>query len=320
VQITSGSVGAGLVDLRFQSAGGRDAAWVGCRGRVIWKSEDRTVVGIEFVDTTPLTNREIKDWLSFGQSLRELRREWAGDQASPTHWTEDISREDAPTLAVPVEHFPQNAAAIEKEAPEDEPEQLHAQPVAFGQSYEAAMPRFRFLQIAAVVLVILVGAVVLLKLSGWNFRNIVSKTAPPNQSVVTDHAAESHDANTAVSAPQPIGPSPVNSPATSPANSPAAGSAPPAASAPPHAMASIASLPANSGLMLQAGAMADEQNAKEMAQSLQQKHFPAFVYKKESDRFYRVFIGPYASDQTLTQAQEALRRLNISTIKKKSAS
>ena len=62
--------------------------------------------------------------------------------------------------------------------------------------------------------------------------------------------------------------------------------------------------------------MTDEQNAKEMAQSLQQKHFPAFVYKKEGDRFYRVFVGPYANDQSLRQAQAALRSMNIPTIKK----
>ncbi len=65
--------------------------------------------------------------------------------------------------------------------------------------------------------------------------------------------------------------------------------------------------------------MTAEQNANEMAQALQQKHFPAFVYKKDGDRFYRVFIGPYASDQSLQQAQVELRRLNIPTIKKKSA-
>jgi len=315
VQITNGSVGPGLVDLQFQSAApGHAAAWVGCRGRVIWKSEDRTVAGIEFVDSTPLTNREIKNWLSFGQSLRELRREWPAEQASQSHWADHISDPGSPPPAFPVEASQGEVGPLENPAPESEPEQPRPRSSAFGQDYEDAVPRFRILRMAAAIaLVVLIGAAVLIKLHGpgSNFRSLISETAQSNQSRETEHATAPPAKNAATSTPQPIGPPP--------ANSRTANSTPAAAPVPHGEPDPIASASTNSGLMLQAGAMTAEQNAKEMAQSLQQKHFPAFVYKKDGDRFFRVFIGPYASDQSLLLAQVELRRLNIPTIKKKSA-
>ncbi len=167
VQITNGSVGPGLVDLQFQSAApGHTAAWVGCRGRVIWKSEDRTVAGIEFVDSTPLTNREIKNWLSFGQSLRELRREWPAEEASQSHWADHISDPGSPPPAFPVEASQGEVGPLENPAPESEPEQPRPRLAAFGQNYEDAMPRVRALRITATALIVLVGAVVLMRLHG----------------------------------------------------------------------------------------------------------------------------------------------------------
>src|ERR1700689_2042280 len=90
--ITTGTVVPGIVELRFQSARtGHPAGWVTWRGNIVWTSDDRTVAGIEFVDPTPETNREIGNWLSFGESLRELRKEWPSEQEPPSHWADHIS-------------------------------------------------------------------------------------------------------------------------------------------------------------------------------------------------------------------------------------
>jgi cell division septation protein DedD len=314
VQITAGTVVPGLVDLRFQSAGtAHPAGWVECRGQIVWSSDDRTVAGIEFVDPTPETNREIGNWLSFGESLRELRREWPADQASQSHWADDISEREASSFALPVGALPPNVSPIENAKQENEPKQLRPRLAAFGQNYEDAMPRSRILQLVAIALVVLIGAVILMKLHrpGWGFRSLVSKTARSNQSRETDQPTAAPATNTGIISAQTVEP-PL-------ANSLTASTAPLSAPAPYGETSPVAIVSANLGLMLQAGAMTEEQNAKEMAQSLQQKHYPAFVYKKDGDRFYRVFIGPYASDQSLRQAQTALRSLNIPTIKKKSA-
>jgi hypothetical protein len=47
------------------------------------------------------------------------------------------------------------------------------------------------------------------------------------------------------------------------------------------------------GVVLQVGAMAEENNADALAQILQKRNFPAFVFKRGGDRFYKVAVGPY---------------------------
>jgi septal ring-binding cell division protein DamX len=47
------------------------------------------------------------------------------------------------------------------------------------------------------------------------------------------------------------------------------------------------------GVVLQVGAMAEENNADALAEILQKRNFPAFVFKRGGDRFYKVAVGPY---------------------------
>jgi cell division septation protein DedD len=59
------------------------------------------------------------------------------------------------------------------------------------------------------------------------------------------------------------------------------------------------SLPSNAvswndpGVVLQVGAMAEEANADALAEILQKRNFPAFVFKRGGDRFYKVAVGPF---------------------------
>jgi sporulation related protein/PilZ domain-containing protein len=47
------------------------------------------------------------------------------------------------------------------------------------------------------------------------------------------------------------------------------------------------------GVVLQVGAMAEEANADALAEILQKRNFPAFVFKRGGDRFYKVAVGPF---------------------------
>jgi septal ring-binding cell division protein DamX len=47
------------------------------------------------------------------------------------------------------------------------------------------------------------------------------------------------------------------------------------------------------GVVLQVAAMAEESNADALAEILQKRNFPAFVFKRGGDRFYKVAVGPY---------------------------
>jgi len=65
------------VRLRFQSLRSRD--WVEAQGRIVWKNEEKNITGIEFVNLPADARREVRIWLSFGDSLQELRGNWPAE-------------------------------------------------------------------------------------------------------------------------------------------------------------------------------------------------------------------------------------------------
>jgi septal ring-binding cell division protein DamX len=69
------------------------------------------------------------------------------------------------------------------------------------------------------------------------------------------------------------------------------------------------------GYVLQVGAMTHEDNALALAESLQQKNFLAFVFHREADRFYRVWVGPYPDADSAFKVKEELRKQNFDSIR-----
>ena len=62
------------------------------------------------------------------------------------------------------------------------------------------------------------------------------------------------------------------------------------------------------GFFLQVGAMKHEANADTLAQDLQQKNFPAFVFRRGTDRFYRVAVGPYSDVDSPAKVKDDLEK------------
>jgi hypothetical protein len=60
--------------------------------------------------------------------------------------------------------------------------------------------------------------------------------------------------------------------------------------------------------VLQVGAMTYEKNAIALAESLQQRNFPAFVSRHENDRFYRVVVGPFSDVDSTLRVKEELKK------------
>ncbi len=60
---------------------------------------------------------------------------------------------------------------------------------------------------------------------------------------------------------------------------------------------------AEPGFVLQVGAMDKETNADALSASLHQKNFSAFVFKRGSDRFYRVVVGPFPDRDSAAKVQ-----------------
>jgi len=69
-----------------------------------------------------------------------------------------------------------------------------------------------------------------------------------------------------------------------------------------------------SGVVLQLGAMTLEENADALAQDLQQRNFPAFVFKRGTDHYYRVAVGPYGDAHSTVRAKRELERQGFKAI------
>jgi septal ring-binding cell division protein DamX len=67
------------------------------------------------------------------------------------------------------------------------------------------------------------------------------------------------------------------------------------------------------GFVLQVGAMKREGNADSLAQSLQKKKLPAFVFQ-HGDHFYRVAVGPFADSGSAARAKSALEKNGMKAI------
>ena len=52
--------------------------------------------------------------------------------------------------------------------------------------------------------------------------------------------------------------------------------------------------------------MKNEANADVLAHDLQKKNFPAFVFRRGPDRFYRVAVGPYTNKEPPSESRKSL--------------
>jgi hypothetical protein len=99
------------------------------------------------------------------------------------------------------------------------------------------------------------------------------------------------------------------SPVTTAAGSPTDGSNTAVTTSTPVTPTYPDSLPFDSpGFVLQVGAMAHENNADALRESLEQKNFPAFVFKRSTVRFFRVAVGPYSDADTAMRVKDELEK------------
>lgn len=68
------------------------------------------------------------------------------------------------------------------------------------------------------------------------------------------------------------------------------------------------------GFVLQVGAMTHESNANALSDSLQRNNFPAFVFKRSSDRFYKVAVGAFANADSAAVVKRELEKQGFKAI------
>jgi cell division septation protein DedD len=293
VQASKGIVDEGPLDLRFQSV--QPGSWVEARGRIVWRNEPQNVAGIEFIEPTTAAVEEVRKWLSFGDSLQELRANWWIDPADPK--IRDVPAAD-------------NSAARAETLPSSQPNRaasrhLAPQP-AFSQSRAPGESRSPIFLVALLGLVV-VGAVAMV--AKWQtVRAGYLHRVAPKKEVPFD----------ALLPPPSVQPPPQNQPAAAPTLQrsalPDSSPAPPKNAAAPGSAPRLTPLAAQAAV-LQVAAMSNEQNARMLVASLRLKHFPAFVSKRDGDRFYRVLVGP-AGPESLRQIKSTLAEEGIPSIER----
>jgi cell division septation protein DedD len=67
---------------------------------------------------------------------------------------------------------------------------------------------------------------------------------------------------------------------------------------------------------LQVAALTKEADALDLATRLQKKNFPAFVFSPQTDKYYRVQVGPYADQKAADAARKGLEGAGFKAIVK----
>jgi cell division septation protein DedD len=280
------------------------SGWVEARGRPVWQDEAKIVTGIEFVDLSEKARQEINKWLTFGTSLQELRGNWSTEGArqsrrAPADWVTPYtvaSEQDISNLRLDI------AAETAETSSSRHLGRGHVvfaeQPGSFGSYLRSSR-----LVILGIVLILALMAV-------WSARH--GDLALRIERTLAGYAGRQKNANS--SSPQP--------PAIKEPPSIAAVQETPVAKIPsplkfsPVPSPPAASANAGSGMVLQVAAMNLVENANALAASLRQKNFPAFVWGRPGDLFYRVFLGPYRDGASLASAKDALKKEGVIAVEK----
>ena len=136
-------------------------------------------------------------------------------------------------------------------------------------------------------------------------------TAAPNSDWEFYHAGDSKKPEARL---KPLPPTPASAPAKSEPVLVKTTPSPRAAGAPPKNAA--APLIAGGGYTLQVAALTKEADAIDLATRLQKKKFPAFVLSPQTDKYYRVQVGPYADPKAAEVAWKGLEGAGFKAIVK----
>jgi len=144
--------------------------------------------------------------------------------------------------------------------------------------------------------------------------------APPAKSEWDFYAKDDHRAEPAPKAasPKPAVPTPIPAVAVKKPGAPPPATTTPVAASPakPTARSQPPRLPKGS-IVVQLAALTRETDALAMADTIQQKRFPAFVVTPATDNYYRVQVGPYPDEKSADTAKRALEQLGFKPIIKR---
>lgn len=282
--------------MRFQLSD--TSAWVETQGRIAWVSGSKTTAGVEFVDLPDEGHTRIMKWISPVQSSTSVTesRPVENGAMSPRLATSDaecaVSVPESETTAsvvedqdetvivgYPIEVLPSRA---EKRGVETASEASAAESTEADATEKPGMILFGKFDrpIAVLVLAALLLSTIIILLTS-HFQTLVSNQPADDVAVATKEPGS-----------------------------------PPRISVHPTKASLHPNRPLNGpGFVLQVGAMISKDNADALAESLRKQNFPAFVSWHETDRFYRVVVGPFDEPDSTSEVKAELSKEGFETIR-----
>jgi cell division septation protein DedD len=317
MRVVNGLADDQFTELRFQVCQSSD--WVETRGRIAWVDDPRTTAGVEFVDLPSEGRNVLEKWISSIRNLDGNTHE--ADPATKAGKTEpaavalegpaetpspEVEREAAlaqqrqESLARPVVQDPPSLVATAISSSPQTIADSGAERFHTGSSHSSpsAAASLGVLEASPEELsfrterrrrqpsdrkwtVLIVGlAIVVLVFEGLYGLLQYRRS---RDSIVRENRNTAAPVATAPEARKPSSPSPATSPESA------------------------------AGFVVQAGAMAQRDDAVALADSLQQKGFRSFVFKRDSSRLYEVVVGPYATADAADRIRKALESQGANT-------
>jgi cell division septation protein DedD len=321
VQAVRGLTDGELQHIRFQI--GKDQPWIETRARIAWVSASNNTAGLEFIDLTDEARDQIKQWFSSEPKSNESE--------NPTAFVENPEpTEEFPTLIDPENAIPlpeletterdfgnPDQQRIPKPAAEDETpaesvqqysRRANAATGAAGTARGGADTLLSWSELEARV----DREIKARDRTGFSLRTnrfvgvgVIGLLSLSALFLVGYHWHESKLINSDTAAPAFVR-SPDPSPNTS-ADSTKQDFAPPSPNASTEATSHTSVPPSPSegpAYALQVVATTDKKAAETLAAKLKRSYFPAFVYFRGNDQFYRVFVGPYSDSDSKLRMNE----------------
>jgi cell division septation protein DedD len=285
-----------LRQMRFQLSD--TSAWVETQGRIAWVSGSKTTAGVEFVDLPYEGHIRIMKWISPVQSSTSITESRPVENSAVNLRLATLDPES--TVSVPE---PKTTASVIEDQHETvivgNPLEVPPSPVktrgaetgsqgSAAESTEAAATEesgtILFGKIDRPIAVFVLAALLLSTITIFltsHFRRLVSNQPADDVAVST------------------------NGPGS-----------PPRISVRPTTASAHSNRPLNGpGFVLQVGAMIHKDNAAALVESLRKRNFPAFVSWHETDRFYRVVVGPFDNPDSTSKVKAELSRQGFEAIR-----
>ena len=260
-----------LPKMRFQLS--QAPAWIEAKGRIAWRDDSKKVAGVEFIDLSPETRKQILLSIILTSDESEFPKT---DSAIAANVTTGSGVEAVP------EDRSQQSIISSVQSPSERPNAELASENAKATNVTRGSRKAGWLVGLSLAAVLLVFAILPL-------RHYLQKAGTSQKGRETITEPDRPGLSSKISA------TPSSNPGPTPDHSAPTSNAGPA--------------PDHLAFVLQVGAMANEENANALAASLSQLNFPAFVFRGPTDRLDHVFVGPFTSvDATLTVKKDLERR------------